>query len=143
MSYTVTVRLPENNRRGAKDTIMLGLWILLTIIACGLAIQGMRLLVAARRHSHSYKALLERIMRVRLHKMLQFLGANQDEYLRTIPAAVINQEIYRCARCKTQDICDSILRDGQPIANMTFCPNYKYLIKHSLDINHSRTINGI
>lgn len=70
--------------------------------------------------------------------MLQFLGANQDEYLRTIPAAVINRAISRCSRCKAQDICDRSLRDGKLIANMTFCPNYKSLIKHSMAINRSR-----
>jgi hypothetical protein len=117
---------------------MLGLWLLLTILACGLAVQATWLVLAARKRAHSHDVLLNRIMHVRLCKMLQFLGANQDEYLRTIPAAVINREISRCSRCKTQDICDSSLRDGKQIANMTFCPNYKSLIKHSTAINRSR-----
>lgn len=116
---------------------MLGLWVLLAILACGLVIQGSRVL-AARKHAHSYDVMLNRLMHVRLHKMLQYLGANEDEYLRTIPAADINKEIYRCSKCKTQDICDRSLRDGKLIVNMSFCPNYKSLIKHSMAINQAR-----
>lgn len=117
---------------------MLGLWFLLAILACGLAIVATGLVLAARKQTHSYDVLLNRLIHVRLHKMLQFLGANPDEYLHSIPAAVINKEIYRCSRCKTQDICDRILRDGKLMANMRFCPNYKSLIKHSMAVNQSR-----
>ena len=107
------------------------LWILLAVMAGGLAIQVARRVLRARKREQSHEVLLNRVKRLRLFKMLKFLGADRDEYLRTVPVADINQQIHRCSHCKESDICDSILRDGKRIVNMNFCPNHKSLTEHS------------
>ena len=110
------------------------LWILLAVLVCGLVILSARTVLMAKKRDHYHKVLLTRVMRLRLFKMLEFLGADQDEYLRAVPATDINQQIHRCTHCKAPDICDSCLRDGKMIVNMKFCPNHKDITEHSKTI---------
>jgi hypothetical protein len=114
------------------------LWLLLTTLLCGPAIQAARMVLMAKKREHAHEVLLNRVMRLRLYKMLKFLGANLDEYLRAVPAAEINQQIHRCSHCKIPDICDSYLRDGKRLGNMNFCPNYKSHFEHSNTIRLHR-----
>ena len=107
--------------------------LLLATIVCFLASQALRNM-EKRRHAH--ETLVNRVKRLRLYKMLQFLGANQDEFLRVIPISNINQLIDRCSSCGTIDICDRCLRDGYRVNSISFCPNYKSLCEHSKTIYH-------
>jgi len=118
------------------------LWILIAVLVCGLAIQSARMVLLAKKREHAHEVLLNRVRRLRLHKMLAFLGINQDEYLRAVPAADINQHIHRCSHCKELDICDSCLRDGKSIVNMNFCPNHMSLTGHSKTIRLLRLGNS-
>ena len=114
------------------------LWLLLAVLACSLAIQAVRMIVRLKRREHAHEVLLKRVMRLRLYKMLKFLGANQDEYLRAVPAADINRQIHLCSHCKATDICDSCLRDGKRIVNMKFCPNHESLSEQSKTVHQYR-----
>ena len=110
------------------------LWLLLAVLVCGIAIQAARMVLLAKKRARAHEVLLNRVMRLRLYKMLKFLGADHDEYLRAVPATDINQQIHRCSHCKALDICDSCLRDGKKLGNMDFCPNHKSLTEHSKTI---------
>ena len=112
--------------------------ILITALSCALVIRSTRMVLLAKKREHAHEVLLYRVKRLRLHKMLAFLGINQDEYLRAVPPADINQQIHRCSHCKELDICDSCLRDGKSIVNMNFCPNHKSLTEHSNTIRLHR-----
>lgn len=107
------------------------LWFFLVLLVCGLAIRAARMVLITRKRTHAHEVLLSRVKRLRLYKMLKFLGADQDEYLRAVPVADINQQIHRCSHCKSPDVCDSYLRDGKKMADMDFCPNRKSLTEHS------------
>jgi hypothetical protein len=109
-------------------------WLMLIVVGCGLAIQAARMVLMSKQRAHAHDVLVNRVKRLRLYKMLEFLGANQDEYLRVVPATDVNQQIHRCSHCKAPDVCDRSLRDGKRIVNMNFCPNHKSLTEHSKTI---------
>ena len=114
------------------------LWLSMAALACGCIIQYERVVLRANKKVRAYEVLLKRVMRLRLYKMLKFLGVDQSEYLKVVPAADINQQIHRCSHCNALDICDSCLRDGKWIANLSFCPNHKSILKHSDTIHRHR-----
>ena len=114
------------------------LWFSLAALMCGLAVLVARMVLSARKNTRDHEVLMNRVKRLRLYKMLKYLGANQDEYLRAVPAADINQQIHRCSHCKAPDICDSCLRDGKRIVGMDFCPNHKSITEHSKTISQHR-----
>ena len=107
------------------------LWISMTLLVCGCVIQFARLALRGIKSERAHEVLLNRVMRLRFYKMLSFLGVNQSEYLKAVPAADINQQIHRCSHCDALDICDSCLRDGKWITNLNFCPNHDSILKHS------------
>ena len=107
------------------------LWISIASLVCGCIIQSARVVLQSKKREHAHEVLLNRVMRLRFYKMLKFLGVDQSEYLKVIPAADINQQIHRCSHCNALDNCDSCLRDGKWIENLSFCPNHKSILKHS------------
>jgi hypothetical protein len=102
--------------------------ILFAILACFLAFKTLK---NRKQKRHAHEALVNRVKRLRLYKMLQFLGADRDKFLRVIPSPDINLLIERCSSCDTLDICDRCLRDGYKVNSMSFCPNYRSLCQHS------------
>ena len=116
------------------------LWFLLAVLFCGLAIQFAVIGLRIRKRGHAHEVLLNRVMRLRMYKMLKFLGASPDEYLSVVPAADINQQIHRCIHCRTTEICDNCLRDGKRIVNMNFCPNHRSLTEHSKTVHLHRLV---
>ncbi len=68
---------------------------------------------------------------LRLYKMLEHLGVDQQEYLRKVPGSVIEQQMYRCSQCPNIDDCDDCLRDKRCFIDMHFCPNYSSLMAQS------------
>jgi len=107
-------------------------WLLLAALMCFLSFRALK---RTREREHTHEALVNRVKRLRLYKMLQFLGADQDEYLRAVPIASIIQQIERCSSCNTIEICDRYLRDGQRVDSMSFCPNYKSLSEQSQTVH--------
>jgi hypothetical protein len=95
--------------------------------------------INTKQKQHAHETLVNRVKHLRLYKMLMFLGADQDEYLRTVPAADINRQIQRCSSCRALDICDSCLHDGHRVDNMNFCPNYSSLVESSKIIHQHRS----
>ena len=77
-----------------------------------------------------------RVKSLRLHKMLEYLGVDQVEYLRKVTAPVIEQQIYRCSQCTNTEICDGCLRDGRCFIDMHFCPNYPSLMAQSQNLGN-------
>ena len=114
------------------------LWISIAALVCGCIIQSVRVILREKKRERAHEVLLNRVMRLRFHKMLKFLGVDQSEYLKVVPSADINQQIHRCSHCNALDICDSCLRDGKWIANLSFCPNHKSILKHSDTIHRHR-----
>jgi len=109
-------------------------WILLAILACLLSYK----IIRNKKREHAYQILVNRVKGLRLNKMLQFIGADRDEFLRVIPEPDIDQLIERCSYCGTIDTCDSYMRDGHRVESMSFCPNYKSLTEHSKVIYYHR-----
>ena len=110
-------------------------WLLITSLACFLSFK----VLMNKKREHTYEILINRVKRLRLNKMLQFLGADRDELIRVVPTSDINRLIERCSYCDTIDTCDSCLRDGNKVDSLSFCPNYKLLSELSKTIYHYRT----
>lgn len=75
--------------------------------------------------------LRDKLRQFRLSKMLAFLGVDSERYIRKLPKEDIHRHLETCSQCSNIPACDSHLRDGKPVTNMNFCPNYKSLIRHS------------
>ena len=114
------------------------LWLLLAIFVSYLAFQARGKTASTKHREQAHEQLVKRVKRYRLYKMLKFLGADPDEYLHTIPAEDINQQIERCSLCPSPDYCDRCLHDGMRVDNMDFCPNHQSLSEHSKTIHLSR-----
>lgn len=114
------------------------LWISLATLVFGLTMEAARAILRAKRKAHGHEVLLNRVKRLRLYKMLHFLGADQDEYLRAIPISDINRQIHRCSHCKELESCDSCLHDGKSTVDMNFCPNHGSITGHSKTIRQRR-----
>ena len=71
---------------------------------------------------------------LRLNKMLEFLGASLDAYVRHVPPQDIEHHILRCHGCKNIRQCDACLRDRQRVTDMHFCPNYDSLLRYGRQI---------
>lgn len=91
-----------------------------------------------KKREQAHESLVNRVKHLRLYKMLQFLGADQNEFLRAVPAADVNRLMERCSSCTTVDVCDGCLRDGHRVDSMGFCPNYRSLSEHSKTICNYR-----
>ena len=85
-----------------------------------------------------FQQLKQRVTRLRLSRMLAFLGADLDEYLKNVPREEIEKHIRNCEGCKALDSCDDCLQDGKAILDMNFCPNYRSLTQHSKTLAHNR-----
>ena len=102
-------------------------WLLLATLVGLFTFQVLR----GKKREQAHESLANRVKQLRLYKMLQFLGADHDEFLRAVPVSDVNRLIERCSSCATIDVCDGCLRDGHRVENMCFCPNYKSLSEHS------------
>ncbi|MGD2082171.1 MAG: DUF6455 family protein [Chromatiales bacterium] len=64
------------------------------------------------------------VSRLRLSKMLDFLGIDHARYLHRVPVADIHAHMRRCDACETTDICDrTIAEPARRDASVEFCPN--------------------
>ena len=102
-------------------------WLLLATLVGLFSYQAFRY----KKREKAHQTLVNRVKPLRLYKMLQFLGADQNEFLRAVPVSDVNRLIERCSSCGTVDICDGCLRDGHRVDSMSFCPNYRSLSEHS------------
>lgn len=101
-----------------------------TLSGAALAIVGIHAWRIADREKY-YARIKERLGRLRLFKMLTYLGADVDTYVHTVPVQELDVEMRRCARCAVVKTCDACLRDGRRIADMNFCPVYRSVTRHS------------
>jgi hypothetical protein len=116
-------------------------WVLLGLLGFALVLQGAKA-VSRRRATRPARILLRRMRKLRMHRMLTFLGARPDEYVKAVAAPVIERQLYRCTHCRTLDICDRCLGNGKRVRDMHFCPNYPSLIKHSISVYRWRSAQG-
>jgi hypothetical protein len=114
------------------------LWLFTVLLVGSLAIHTVKRVLIAKKKEHAHEVLLKRVKRLRIYKMLKFLGADPDEYLHVIQAVDINRQIHRCTHCKEHESCDSCLLDGKRLVNMNFCPNHQSLTEHSKTIYQRR-----
>ena len=82
--------------------------------------------------------LRDRVYKLRLSKMLEFLGVDIDKYIKIVPQQDIAKHIRNCTACPEIPTCDACLRDGKPVNSMYFCPNFKSLTKHSKTLYENR-----
>jgi len=94
---------------------------------------GGRLWRLARRKK-DYNRLKWRLRRLRLSKMLAYLGVDLDTYVRAVPARDLAAEMRKCAQCRACAVCDACVRDGKLVVDMHFCPVYQSLTRHSKDV---------
>jgi len=83
--------------------------------------------LAFSQHQHK----LAKLRSYRLSKMLKFLGIDQEKYIEKMPSQSQWMHMNNCQHCPNTVECDDHLSDGKPILDMSFCPNYISLIKHS------------
>jgi hypothetical protein len=70
------------------------------------------------------------VSRLRLSKMLDYLGIDHARYLHKQPVADIHAHMRRCAACETTDVCDrTIAEPARNDASIDFCPNADSLTK--------------
>ena len=74
---------------------------------------------------------LTRLKTYRLSKMLKYLGIDAEKYIEKMPPQSQWMHINNCQHCPNTVECDDHLSNGKPIQNMSFCPNYISLIRHS------------
>ena len=101
-----------------------------TLSGTALAVVGVRAWRSAVREKY-YVRLKRRLGRLRMFKMLNYLGADVDAYVHAVPASELDVEMHRCARCTAVVTCDACLRDGKMMIDMNFCPVYRSVIRHS------------
>jgi hypothetical protein len=87
-----------------------------------------------RQRQQDFQKLRQRVIRLRLFKMLTHLGVNLDDYIHKVPSSDIEKHIFNCTQCAQFETCDTCLRDGRIILDMNFCPNYGLLTSHSRTI---------
>ena len=91
-----------------------------------------------RQRHQDFQQLRQRVVQLRLSKMLTHLGASLEDYTRIIPRSEIEKHVRNCTQCAELETCDACLRDGRVILDMHFCPNYGSLTAHSRTI----AVNG-
>ena len=121
------------------DTYVISLGVY-TLSGAALAVIGVHVWRTADREKY-YARLKQRLGRLRLFKMLAYLGADVDVYVRTVPAQELDVEMQRCARCAAVKTCDACLRDNKRIADMNFCPVYRSVTRHSRLLAEKRIYN--
>lgn len=92
------------------------------------------------RREKDYSRLKWRLRRLRLSKMLDYVGADMDTYVRAVPARDLDAEIRKCAQCRACAICDACVRDGKLVVDMHFCPVYRSLTRHSKAVAARRSL---
>ena len=66
----------------------------------------------------------QQVRRLRLSKMLDYLGIDRARYLHDQPAVQIHEHMRRCAACESTDVCDQTIETpGREGADISFCPN--------------------
>ncbi len=100
------------------------------LIAAGMAVIASQAWRVARREK-DYNRLKWRLRRLRLSKMLDYLGADVETYIRAVPVQELDVEMRKCAQCRACALCDACVRDGKLVVDMHFCPVYRSLTRHS------------
>ena len=68
--------------------------------------------------------LAVKVGRLRLSKMLDYLGIDRNRYLHRQPVAEIHAHMRRCDACESTDACDrTIAEPARRDAGIGFCPN--------------------
>lgn len=88
-----------------------------------------------------YARLKARLGRLRLYKLLNYVGADVDTYVHAVPASELDMEMQRCAQCTAVKTCDACLRDGKCVTDMSFCPVYGSVTRHSRLLAEERLID--
>lgn len=111
-----------------------------TLSGAALAVVGIHAWRIADREKY-YARLKGRLCRLRLSKMLTYLGADVDTYVHTVPIQELDVEMQHCAGCAMVKTCDACLRDGRRIVDMNFCPVYRSVTRHSRLLARKRFYN--
>ncbi|MFO1436224.1 MAG: DUF6455 family protein [Gammaproteobacteria bacterium] len=69
------------------------------------------------------RALIERVRRLRLQRMLDRRGISAEEYLHRQPAVDIEQRIRACESCDATQQCDVALASRKEDTDLSFCAN--------------------
>jgi len=74
--------------------------------------------------------LASQVSRLRLSKMLAYLGIDRSRYLHRQRVVDIREHMRRCAACETTDTCDQTIEvPGRENADIGFCPNAESLTR--------------
>lgn len=78
--------------------------------------------------------LKQHVSRLRLSKMLRYIGVPVETYFSVVPQETIEEHIKNCNKCSNSqsvETCDHCLQDGKVAQDMHFCPNYQSLINNN------------
>lgn len=74
--------------------------------------------------------VLERIGKLRLHKMLAALGIDENQYVYNTRLTDIETHMHRCSDCGAKQECDRQLASENVSGADRFCPNNEELVRH-------------
>lgn len=69
------------------------------------------------------QALVGRVKRLRLHRMIERRGIDTEEYLHRQPIVEIEKHIRACEGCGSTAVCDQALKSPAGQADLSFCQN--------------------
>jgi len=101
------------------------------LLFAALAVTMLVVLLARRpRHSNQRAMLKTEAKRLRLYKMLSYLGVPIERYFKILPEETIARHLVNCIQCsqtERAETCDACLDGKKRMRNMNFCANYHSL----------------
>lgn len=99
------------------------------LLACLIGIGLFRSIMNSSKQGVKFREnLLARVQSVRMHKMLQALGINHQQYAYSHRVSDIEKHIDRCTHCANTEQCDSELASGAIKHAESYCPNNSDLL---------------
>ena len=86
------------------------------------------------RRSNQRSMLKTEAKRLRLYKMLSYLGVPVERYFKILPEETIASHMINCIECSHSErveTCDACLDGKKRVRNMNFCANYHSLTRLS------------
>jgi len=101
------------------------------LLLAALAVTMLVVLFGRRqRHSNQRAMLKTEAKRLRLYKMLSYLGVPIERYFKILPEETIARHLVNCIHCsqtERAETCDACLDGKKRVRNMNFCANYHSL----------------
>ena len=100
-------------------------------LLAALAVTMLVVFLGRRAQRSNQRAMLKtEAKRLRIYKMLSYLGVPIDRYFKILPEETIARHLVNCIQCsqtERAETCDACLDGKKRVRNMNFCANYQSL----------------